>query len=77
VPLPPQQQIRYRKVRVRVRRRPRSWDRPRHFILSILLGTCVGLLMTLDFVREYEQNPAKVVMGCDVKCPPTRCSSDP
>lgn len=80
MPLEAQQKVHYRRVRVRVRCRQRSWDRPHHFILSVLLGTCVGLLMTLDFVREYEQNPSKVVLDCDTalaKCAPTRCIFGP
>jgi hypothetical protein len=85
MPAPPEPQIHYRRVRVRLRRhrsrdrRDRSPDRVRHLILSVLLGACVGLLMALSFVRDYEQNISKAVVSCDavpVKCPPASCSSD-
>jgi hypothetical protein len=82
MPVPPQPQVYYRRVRIRLRRRSRdrdrSPDRLRHFILSVLLGACVGLLMTLGFVREYEQDTKAVVRSdaSSVNCPPACCSLD-
>jgi hypothetical protein len=84
MPAPPEPQVHYRRVRVRLHRhrsrdrRDRSPDRLRHFILSVLLGACVGLLMTLGFVREYEQNTRALVRydAASVNCPPGCCSLD-
>ena len=75
MPLPPEQQVRYRRVRVR-RRRLRSWDRPRHLMLSIVLGACVGSLMSWNFFLEYEARPAVVTSADSIppaKCPPVDC----
>ena len=83
MPLPPELEVRFRRVRVRRRRihgRHSSLDRRRHFILSIFLGTCTGLLMSLGFFLEYEQKPTKVVVHCEaasVKCLPSNCFLGP
>ena len=74
MPLPPEQQVRYRRVRVR-KRRWRSWDRPRHFMLSLLVGALVGLLLSISFEREYHSNSSVLAWSepTPPKCPPVNC----
>jgi DNA-binding transcriptional regulator PaaX len=69
----------HRRYRVRKRGR-RHWDRPWHFVVSTILGTCVGLLMSRSFLKEYEQRPAIVLALSDSaapNCPPINCCVKP
>ena len=69
----------HHRHRVRKRRRP-HWDRPRHFGLSAILGSCVGLLMSWSFLKEYEQRPPVVLASSDSaapNCPPVDCCVKP
>jgi hypothetical protein len=69
--------------RYRVRKRGRRhWDRPRHIVLCTILGTCVGLLMSWGFFKEYEfeQRPAIVLAWSDSEgpnCSPVSCCEKP
>lgn len=70
-----------RRYRVRKRGR-RHWDRPRHIFVSTILGTCVGLLMSWSFVKEYEyeQRQAIALAWSDPEapnCPSVSCCEKP
>jgi len=76
MPLLPEQQVRYRRVRVRKRRR-RSWDRPHHFMLSIVVGTLVGLLLAAKVDREYSSSVLAWSEPTPAKCLPVNCCLKP
>lgn len=76
----PHQPISWERVRKRRHHRRGSPDHLRHFLLSIALGLCLGVLLSFNFDREYEEKASTVVIACDappVKCPPVRCTTEP